>query len=474
MRRAHVCAAWVISLAMGCNAAPVAMTSQDGDADDSPTIVIGAGGAAAGDADGAAGLGGSGGAATAGSGVAGSACVSSDGSPPSPGDAGSFGASVDASFRASAGIPFDGGSGGGQSCPLAFCDNACTDLMADDANCGACGTACPATSTCVGGQCSLVVRSVASAAPGCGALTLAFADTTLYYTDSGHGTVNSVVPSVDGPPLVIASGEASPGAIVASGSTLFWIDSVVVVGCSSPTTNGTIRTISLPDGAPTTLVSEVNTTGGIGGLALSADGRTVYYSAGQKIRKISGAGGAAVDVAQELPGDMAGALAVDGDAIAYVSSVFGDIDVVTPVPGTIASCGESEQFGMLTGQVDCEPVAQSQGPPLLTTILFRDGIVYWASSNVIESGSRPDTGLEMEIAPSVSGGAITTLTGSPTAIYFGEDDTGSGAYLERVGLDFSVLPVPLARGQASVLSIAVGPTRVYWSTSACVINATGL
>jgi len=509
-------ASFAVSFTSGCTGTPGPTTSEDGGPEDSQTIVIGAAGANAGTtgSDGAAdattaGAGGgtaTGAAGTSG-GVAGAACGAPDGAVAPPGiDASFFSEPADASFDAAFdNSPAEGGGldvgfeGGVRGCPInAFpqggvctcqpstptvCGDTCTDLMADDANCGACGTACAATATCAGGHCGLAATSVVPAAPGCGTLTLAFSDTTLYYTDSGHGTVNSVVPSVAGAPTVIASGEAAPGPIVVSGSTLFWIDSAPA-SCDVPTTKGTIRMVTVSGapsagGAPTSLVSEVNATGGILGLAVSADGSTVYYSAGSKIRKVPAAGGAPVDVGQETQGGIPAALAVEGDAIAYPTEVDGDVDVVTSAPGTVANCGQTDPFGELVNQVDCERVARSQGGLLMTTVLFRDGSVFWVNDNNVESNisnvATADAGMaNVQIASSSFGGPITALAGSSTAFYFGEDDAGLGAYIERAGLDFSVPPVRLARGQAKVLSIAAGPTRVYWSTSACVINATGL
>lgn len=44
------------------------------------------------------------------------------------------------------------------SCPGRCCNNQCADLMNDENNCGACGTACAAGTHCVGGRCLCVAE----------------------------------------------------------------------------------------------------------------------------------------------------------------------------------------------------------------------------------------------------------------------------------------------------------------------------
>jgi len=355
-----------------------------------------------------------------------------------------------------------------------ICGDACTNVTVDDANCGACGHACGPTSTCNAGQCGPAVANVVPASPGCGAIDITVVGSTLYYTDAGHGTVNSV-PTAGGATTVIASAESTPGLIAVSGSTVFWVDTALL-GCNAPTMTAAIRKATFPGGVLTTLVTETNDTGGIRGLTLSIDGSTVYYSAGTKVRMVPAAGGAAADVGVEPGGGIPTALALDGDQIATLTDVDGNIDVMTVAPGTVASC--ANQFGDLVNVVNCSRLARSQGGLLYTAILYRNNRVYWANDDGITyNDATPDAGQDnQEITTTPFGGPITALIATPTSIYFTEDDTGdgSGARIEKTAVEVNSTAVRLARGQSRPVSMAVDATRVYWSTSACVVNATGL
>jgi hypothetical protein len=357
-----------------------------------------------------------------------------------------------------------------------ICADACTDLTVDDANCGACGHACGPTSTCNAGQCGPAVANVVPASPGCGALDITVVGSTLYYTDAGHGTVNSV-PTAGGATTVIASAESTPGLIAVSGSTVFWVDTALL-GCNAPTMTAAIRKATFPGGALTTLVTETNDTGGIRGLTLSVDGTTVYYSAGTKVRMVPAAGGAAADVGVEPSGGIPTALALDGDQIATPTDLNGDVDVMTVAPGTVASCGMANQFGDLVNVVNCSRLARSQGGLLLTAILYRNSRVIWANDgNIVYNDATPDAGQDnQEITTTPFGGPITALIATPTSFYFSEDDTGdgSGARIEKTAVQANSTAVRLVRGQSRPVSMAVDSARVYWSTSACDVNATGL
>jgi len=358
------------------------------------------------------------------------------------------------------------------------CGAACTDVSLDDENCGACGHACAPTATCNGGVCGASVTNVVPAAPGCGALHLALADATLYWTDTGHGLVSSQALG-GGPSATIAQNEASPGLIVLGAGRLFWVDiasSAPVTtdtGFVATSTTATIRVAALPHGTPTTLATETNLNGGVMGLALSDDGQTLYYSADTKVRAVPVGGGAAMDVGSEEKGGVPTGLAVAGDQIAFVTALNATLDVITVAPGTLARCDIPDPTGMAIApiMVNCARIGGCHPDTLFDAIFFHDTNVFVTGDDGINVGHQVPDGQD-QVAATVGGNEVTGMVGGGLAqIYFGEgDDIRDDGLVEETPYAPQSTAVAIARGQQAPRSFVLGAGRVFWASD-CAINS---
>jgi hypothetical protein len=352
-----------------------------------------------------------------------------------------------------------------QSSAPTVCDEMCTDISLDPENCGACDRACAATATCNAGACGPSVASIVPDAPGCVALHLASSPGVLYWTDEGHGTVKSLAANCT--QTTIASHEQNPGMIIVAGPYLVWVSSTV----SGTTTTSTIRSVLAAGGTPSDVVTEVNDTGGIRGLASVPRGTELFYSAGTKVRGVVLQNGVPFDVAREELGGVPTALAIDGDTIAYATDIDGDLDVVTVVEGTVASCGKhdpNDSTGESLLMVNCTRVARSQGDLYFGGLVLRNGVVYWSNDGEIQSNAAtPNAAPNNETITTSSGGnAVTALVADATDFYLGED-----GLVEKASAVVGATAVNLARAQAAPSSMALDVGRLYWSTG-CAINAT--
>ena len=382
-----------------------------------------------------------------------------------------------------------------QSDTPTVCEDMCTDTTIDDANCGTCGKACAATSTCNASNCGPAATSIVPAIAGCTAMNIALSGTTLYFTDTVHGTVNSVA-TTGGAVTALASTEVMPGYVAVNGTNLLWIsvvsqtavevvdggvvdggsDAAVDGGLPGTLTTASIRKMTIPGGTPTTLVTETNTNGGIQSFTFSPDGATVYYSSDTKVKSIAVAaatGTAGTDIVHEEHGGIPTFIGIsaDGMTLAYVTKLNGDVDVITLKAGVLARCGMN-----LPGtdnldpaqQIDCERIARSQGSPFYGAMILQNGNAYWSNDSAIQvNGSGADAGQANEqIAPTAAGMPVTALAGNATTIYFAED-----GFIEKTPYVVGSTALEISRAQKAPSSIALDATKVYWSTGDCSINS---
>ncbi len=376
----------------------------------------------------------------------------------------------------------------------------CTDVTIDDANCGTCSKACPATATCKGGTCGPVAKNVLPAISGCMlpadsesvAMNIAVSGGKVYYTDAIHGTVGSV-PVAGGAATTVVSGEKSPGMIGITDSTALWISVSSAVmsttdgGVPITTTTAKLRKAALPTGPASDLVTETNTNGGIMGYTVSPDGQTVYYSADTTVKSIPLAGAAAgtiVAMEQRLGVPTALGISADGKTIAYVTMLNGDVDVVTlgaspastngnNCPANTACCGMEDPSGEIL-MTNCTRIARGQGSPFYGGIILKDGRAYWSNDGTIESNDATVGATLGNVQVSTTnGGVITALAGTATNIYIG--DTAAmlllrGIYTVPPNGEINPDPTRLSRGQTPT-SITFDATNVYWSNSDCSIDS---
>lgn len=346
------------------------------------------------------------------------------------------------------------------------CGSVCADFQTDDANCGACGHACGPTATCQAGTCGSPVTTVVAAAAGCGQIDVALAAGALYWADRDHGTISRMM-LPDGAPTTFVTAEAKPDLLTVAGSKLFWIDVVssTPVDGSVPLqmrTTAKVRALMLPDGQPVDLATEVNSTGGILGLAVSADGSRVYYSAGTAVRVVPSGGGSAVDVVSAMNGVPA-ALALAGSVLVYATTDKANIELATVAEGATASCAPPE-----SASSSCRELVDGQGGLFSRTVLLSGGRVIWATGDAL---------LTILVSESTYK-SITYFASTVTALAAVGDEVFVGIAGERgpgpgeilaVAAAPDAVPTRLARDQAAV-SIAADATAVYWATSDCRIN----
>jgi hypothetical protein len=344
-----------------------------------------------------------------------------------------------------------------------ICNGSCVDPLTDDDNCGTCGVRCGPTSTCQYGKCGPPVVNFLPAAPGCGGIDLAIQGDTLYWTDAGHLSVNSR-PLAGGVPRMIAFPEKSPKMITVAGSTVFWVYA-----------DQTIRKW-VAGGTPTDVVS---VTSPIGGLTVSLDGATVYFSSSTNVYSVPATGGTPTVVTMELHGGIPRALALSGNRLAYPTELNGDVDIATILAGQPSTCGKDDGNGNIINFA-CNRLARSQGELFEEQIFaLPGGRVVWADGANLKAETSPsdaNTFIPFDVITSTLNNSISGLAGNGMNLYFGEsspgDGTGGVVYHSTMAPNQTALRI--ARGQNNPRSLAIGPAKVYWSTSDCTVESQNL
>jgi hypothetical protein len=400
-------------------------------------------------------------AGTSATGAAGSSATGAAGSSSNT-DAGSMSATLADGKCVINAYPREGGICMCQPSTPNVCGDRCTDTKTDNANCGMCGKACPATSTCNNGTCGPEAMTVVPAAAGCMSMQIAVGDGKIFWTDLGHKTVKSV-PVAGGNATVISMVETGPTLITVRGTTVFWLD------------GGMILKKSVAGAAPTVVYTSTTK---INGFTVSADGMKVYFSTGVTVKQVMTAA-TAIDVALEEHEGVPGALALDpnGTTMVYPTDLNGDVDIVYLKDGMVAKCGKEDPAnpGMYL-MVNCTRIARSQGSLFKEAVVAVAGKVYWVDGTSVKGGdSAPGAAASNDTYGSTLENNITALTANATTIYFAEAKSdGTEGIIEKTAMMKDSTPVQLARGQKGPNSIATDATKVYWSTSDCSINATGL
>lgn len=332
------------------------------------------------------------------------------------------------------------------------CGETCVDLSTDVTNCGTCGHACGPTSPCVAGVCSPAPETVATAPAGCGKLDLAATGDFHYWADAGHGTI-TVLGGGLATPAVISTGEDAPRSIVARGAVAAWVG-----GAGKQLRRGGLALL------PVTLATSDTD---IRGVALSADGLTIYYSSGPDVLRVSANGGTPTVVARDTHDGHPAALALDEVRLAFVSDLTHVVYVATLVEGQLATCGQFEK------DVSCSMLARG-APKYLEQIAALPGQVVWGfDTNFVIGSSNPVPNPPNNVSLGLPNGALTGLAVSPRSGYFSDSgqSAGTGA-VYRTALVPGFAPVPLARNQNGPRAVTVGDDRVFWSTADCAIMAT--
>lgn len=345
-----------------------------------------------------------------------------------------------------------------QPATLTSCSNGCGDLQTDPDRCGDCDTKCEASQACRAGKCTASPTVLVPAAEGCRSIKLAVADGTLYWTDEGHGTVQSITVA-GGTAKSLVTGQMAPTQIAVNGTALYWLAS----GAKS------IMTATLAGASPTEVVKSA--TDAIAAFTFSEDGKSLYFSAGRFVNKTTAApGGTVTEVGHEESG-LPHALAVAGKLIAYPADLNGDVDIMTEVAGTPAVCASPDS--KTDTNSSCARVARSQGGLYLDASYIVDGDAYWLNGpQVVTSPADVPDGTNDFVATATNPAALagTALTIVDKQVYFA-DDTGT---VYHSGLMVNAVVETLARAQKSPMSIAADANNVYWANTDCSIMSVPL
>jgi len=308
------------------------------------------------------------------------------GGPGLMGGTGSTGGAAGTSTVSSTSGSGGGGGGGGEgvTCdgPEVACEGGCVDTTKDAANCGSCGHGC------LGGLC---VESACQAA-------------------------------------VVASGQASPQPVLASGGMVYWGNTAGSGGIGRASRAGGEAGVAVP-----------------GALAfdLAIDAANVYWvTSGSpgSVMTAPLAGGATVALAtgQDTPVS----LALSGGYVYWVDETFpqGSVDQVSTSPGGMPSLMASDQTYPRRIAVDATRA-------------------YWTTQD----------GNVMAVA--LGGGVTQMIIGGQDDPYGVAVDTARVYWTTRAGGDVMAQalsggpPVTIASGQAAPIGVAVDATRVYWTAS---------
>jgi hypothetical protein len=252
----------------------------------------------------------------------------------------------------------------------------------------------------------------------------------------------------------------APTQIVATATSLYWI-------ASGTKTVMTATITGMNPGAVAPAATE-----DIKGIALSADGKTLYYSAGKAVMQTTAmAGGTPKEAGHEDEG-FPTALAVAGDQIAYPADMTGDIDVMTinqAMPTVCASPGKPVM------NVNCARLARSQGDLFTDCIYIVGTKAYWLNGLSVYAALLDGTGTNetVGLTSNPTSSKNTALVVDAKNAYF-SDDAGF-IYTAPLVRDDSVEPdaavKTLARNQGATSSIAVDATNLYWASGDCAIRS---
>lgn len=316
---------------------------------------------------------------------------------------------------------------------------------------------------------------VLARAPGCGAARLAIAGDTLFWTERATGLVKKVSVA-GGTPAVVASAQASPGAITADDEAVYWGDEGDRTIRTSRRTapldgaDGGVEDAGAP-GAPLLTAAAPVT-------ALLADDDVLYYSAGTSTYVVPRAGGVSSTLATfaTCRPNTPGAIAAGG---AYVYETADLLQFIVRLRADGTQLGNNPCVSADAGapQINLpETVSHTQGALLLDALAVANGEVVWADHGFI---SAKTTGAlaqatSRDVALSAGSNVITGFVVAGSRIYLGEsDDPGAGPTAHTIqvapfgaaGTDAETpTATVVATGQVGARSFAADATHVYWVT----------
>ncbi len=361
------------------------------------------------------------------------------------------------------------GGSGGMMCPSGetLCSDVCVDLMTDDANCGACATACPMGTACSGGQCACAPGKklcgadcidVLSDAQNCGACShdclgtgctnglceastlatlqqepfaIALAGSDVYIASAGTNNHLAKVSQQGGTLEVLASGQKFPRDVAVVGDTVLWTNKGV--GANGGEVNRYEIMSDTVSGVQSSLLSGV--------WAIAAQGDYVYWSnqAAHTVSRSDISLNQTIEILATVPGGTPWDIAVNGTHVYWTDYDGSDLRRV-PIGG-----GTQDQ------------IVKSLSQP--TGIAIDSTYVYWA-----------EEGAGRIARAKLAGGTVEVIaTGQNTPAFVAVD--GVHVYWTNYVADGTVMRAPIDGGAAVTLAakqdkpyaVALKGGYVYWS-----------
>jgi hypothetical protein len=333
----------------------------------------------------------------------------------------------------------------------------CTDKKLDAANCGACGMACPATATCNNGACGAAPAMALAPVAGCTGLSIAADASGVYYADAAHNSISKV-----GGAAALAMNEMGATWLAINGTNLYWYN------------KGTKTVRKMPQAGGTPADVYKSATDDLGGFVVTADGMSVYISAGMAVIKVSATvagGGTPVTIANEVHGGIPEFLALNGTSnVVFPTGLNGDVDAPL-IAATASTCGMEDPANPGNAiMTTCARLARSQGELFPFFVAVIGGHAYWVDGPNVKGEMIGAMGTTFDSIAQADNG-ITAAVASTDTIYFASTDQqdAKNAVILKTPLAPNSTPIKLARAQNAPNSMALDATKVYWATADCGI-----
>jgi len=328
---------------------------------------------------------------------------------------------------------------------LSPCDGECVDLTKDPLNCGACVHGCLGA-PCSGGLCEPVVLASGQADPG----ALVLDDSYVYFTNVSAGDAGAAgsvarVPKLGGPTSTLAAAQIAPSSLALDANYLYWSSRAAgtgalfkcpLAGCTTATAVPIATGLDAPDGVVLDATNVYFTTA----VAAAPTGDAGDAGAGPVTGTVSVVGKDGKNKRDVIAGQSApSGLAVDDAHVFFSTRV---------AAGGIVRCP-------LTGP--CSNPLTLAPPQGLPAQIVLDGTTAFWANNGGSLGRVDKTGDGYREI--VAGGAPTRLAIDATTVYWTD---GPGKSVKRATKDGQRVAV-IAVDQDDPLAIAIDGTAVYWT-----------
>ena len=312
-----------------------------------------------------------------------------------------------------------------------------TGLGGDDS-----GPSC-AEPACTSGDCSAAPATLEERGD-CGEIHMVLRENELYWTEKANDTVLTLSLTT-GTLAKVARNQDAATQIAGDASGLYWL----VEGDGTPLSSKVVMTPIPFVGSPIPTLQVLASSPDeqvFRGLAVA--GGKVYYSHGAEIWAVPTTGGDEVLVGKAT--STVTAVGVSGTVLVWLTS-DGDLEIDDIHEGS-------------------QPRKIAQGNLLPGTVVVDGSYVYWADGGSLQRAAHDGTRHGWLASGSTS---ISSFINDKKNAYFANEggDLYKGPLASAAQAEGAPAPRYLARQQATVSSIAVSGTRVYWATADCMIRS---